>query len=58
MIQREIDLAKLDAFDWHRDMKETYQWLRNVGRVADATKLLDADRERFYRKHKNLKANG
>ena len=58
MIQREIDLAKLDDFDWHRDMLETYQWLRNVGRVADATKLLDADRERFYRKHKNLKADG
>lgn len=58
MIQREIDLAKLDDFDWHRDMMETYQWLRNVGRVADATKLLDADREWFYRKHKNLKADG
>ena len=58
MIQREIDLAKLDDFDWHRDMMETYQWLRNVGRVADATKLLNADRERFYRKHKNLKADG
>lgn len=58
MIQREIDLAKLDDFDWHRDMMETYQWLRNVGRVADATKLLDADRERFYRKHKNLKSDG
>jgi len=55
MIQREIDL---DDFDWHRDMMETYQWLRNVGRVADATKLLDADRERFYRKHKNLKSDG
>jgi hypothetical protein len=58
MIQREVNVEKLDAFDWHRDMMQTYQWLRNAGRMADATKLLDASRERFYLRHKNLKASG
>jgi len=58
MIQHDVDVKNLDKFDWHRDMMETYQWLRNSGRMADATALIDASRERFYRNHKNLKSDG
>tara|TARA_R110000868_G_scaffold148839_2_gene370992 strand:- start:1871 stop:2047 length:177 start_codon:yes stop_codon:yes gene_type:complete len=58
MIRRDVDLTKLDEFDWFNDMLDTFQWLRNEGRLDDAATLLEADRARFYRKHKNRKATG
>tara|TARA_R110000824_G_scaffold77749_2_gene196511 strand:+ start:2770 stop:2946 length:177 start_codon:yes stop_codon:yes gene_type:complete len=58
MIQHDVDVAQLDEFDWLRDMLDTFQWLRNEGRLDDAAALMEADRANFYRKHKNRKATG
>lgn len=56
--QHDVDVAHLDEFDWFNDMLDTFRWLKSVGRLDDADALMEADRKRFYRKHKNLKATG
>jgi hypothetical protein len=56
MIQHDVDVAQLEAFDWFRDMLDTFRWLKGVGRLDDAAALMEADRANFYRNHKNRKA--
>jgi hypothetical protein len=56
--QHDVDVTQLDEFDWFNDMLDTFRWLKSVGRLDDAAALMEADRKRFYRKHKNLKATG
>lgn len=58
MIQRNIDINNLTTFDFFNDFLDTARWLDAANRKTDANKLREADRKRFYAKHKNLKADG